>query len=450
MKTQPDRVGPWKIIERLGQPGGNADVWRAEHDDGRLVALKVLRTRRAESEPYKRFRQEISVVQGLGEFPGVLPVVDAHLPERPTSADPAWLAMPVATPLREALKSAPLEEVVSAIAQVASTLARLHERKIAHRDAKPSNLYQYAGRAAVGDFGLVAAPDQEELTGGKPLGPLTFRAYEMIADPAGADPFPADVYTIGKTLWSLCTGGDHPPLGHQRAGLRGYRVSDLRPHPEAAALDRVVDLATQHEAARRPTMAQLATDLAAWADLGRSKPKIDLSHLRVKVMRKLQTQLDAEDLAEQRRRLALEAVRRLHELSGPLNNALEQLHPKPQLDLMSDDMGRMVLKMLNYRSDFLFTYQRVSKVSTAPRPLPYSLAWARALALEHDGTLHFGSMVWVKRERVMGVDYNSQIPDRAAPVGTVEADRMIEDGIVDTVKALEEAARIFAEKAPSA
>jgi len=195
-------------------------------------------------------------------------------------------------------------------------------------------------------------------------------------------------------------------------------------------------------------MSQVASDLTAWAELGRSRPEIDLSHLRAEIMRKMQTQLDAEDLAEQRKRLAEPAVRRLQELSRPLNDALRQLHPKPQLDLMSDDMGRMVLKMLSIRNDFLLTYQRVSKVSAASGPLPYSLAWARALALEHDGTLHFGTMIWVHMEGVSGMDYHSRIPNRAAPVGSVEADRIIDQGIADTARALEEGARIFAEKSP--
>jgi hypothetical protein len=43
---------------------------------------------------------------------------------------------------------------------------------VAHRDFKPSNLYEFDGKWLMGDFGLVAVPNVEELTRtGKPLGP---------------------------------------------------------------------------------------------------------------------------------------------------------------------------------------------------------------------------------------------------------------------------------------
>jgi hypothetical protein len=49
-------------------------------------------------------------------------------------------------------------------------------------------------------------------------------AYEMITDPASADSKPADVYSLGKTLWSLVAEVPTPPLGHQPAASSGYRI----------------------------------------------------------------------------------------------------------------------------------------------------------------------------------------------------------------------------------
>ena len=54
-------VGQWELVDQLGQ-GGNAEVWRAS--DGAVdVALKILHQRRADSEPYQRFRQEIQALR---------------------------------------------------------------------------------------------------------------------------------------------------------------------------------------------------------------------------------------------------------------------------------------------------------------------------------------------------------------------------------------------------
>src|SRR5919197_3124805 len=143
--------------------------------------------------------QEIEFHRSLGVFPGVLPLLDAHLPERPSTADRAWLSMPVAKPIAVALADAPLETIVAAFAEIAATPPRLAKRGVGHRDVKPGNLYEFGGQWLIGDFGLVAAPDLAELTrSGRALGPAHYTAYEMILDPATADPLRADVYSFGR------------------------------------------------------------------------------------------------------------------------------------------------------------------------------------------------------------------------------------------------------------
>ena len=101
-------------------------------------------------------------MRSLGPFPGVLPLLDAYLPDTPLKGDPPWLAMPIATPIAEAVEGLPLEQVVGAVVQIASTLAQLAERRVGHRDVKPGNLYGLDGEWLVGDFGLVAAPEADD------------------------------------------------------------------------------------------------------------------------------------------------------------------------------------------------------------------------------------------------------------------------------------------------
>lgn len=57
----------------------------------------------------------------------------------------------------------------------------------------------------------------------------------MILHPATADPHPADIYSLGKTLWVLATGLAFPPEGNQPVGTRSCGIGDFRPHPQAAA-----------------------------------------------------------------------------------------------------------------------------------------------------------------------------------------------------------------------
>ena len=166
--TDPRSIGPWTLGAELGR-GGNATVWSAVRDeDGMRVALKVVNATKAGREPYQRFAREIGFLQQLGDFPGVLPVLDSQLPELSSADDRPWLAMPIARPVREALAGAGLRQVVEAVSEIADTLARLAaEHRAVHRDIKPGNLYELDGSWLVGDFGLIeATPHQAD--GGAP------------------------------------------------------------------------------------------------------------------------------------------------------------------------------------------------------------------------------------------------------------------------------------------
>jgi eukaryotic-like serine/threonine-protein kinase len=125
MPEQPRTLGPWTLGEELGR-GGNAIVYKATRPELQgLVALKILTTTKAHKESYRRFVQEVGFLRTLPDESGVLPLVDASLPSRPSARDRAWLAMPIATPIRRALAGEPLEVVVSAVGEIAATLARL-------------------------------------------------------------------------------------------------------------------------------------------------------------------------------------------------------------------------------------------------------------------------------------------------------------------------------------
>lgn len=298
VSADPQRIGPWTVGECIGS-GGNAKVYQATRPGAdESVALKVIFSKKADSEPYQRFVREVDFLRELTIDDGVLPLVDASVPNRPTSQNPAWLAMPVAVPIARALSGASLEIVVEAVAAVAETLASLAERGIAHRDIKPGNLYYLDGRWLVGDFGLIDVPDLDQLTmEGKPIGPVHFTAYELLVSAATVeDARSADVYSLGKTLWVLATEQRYPPGGHQQAGAsRGYEIADLRPHPYARELDQLVDSMTRLNPPTRPAMAQVARDLASWRQLTNERPDMAIDDVRARLQSKLQPVLEEFD-----------------------------------------------------------------------------------------------------------------------------------------------------------
>lgn len=440
------RLGPWTIVSRIGG-GGNATVWVATRANGKdQYALKVLKASNSDREPYKRFVREITFLKDLKDTTGILPLVDAHLPDQPTRRDRPWLAMPIATGIAGALAGAPLEDVVAAISQIAATLARLAELGVAHRDLKPANLYRLKHAWLVGDFGLVRVPDLEELTRSRrPLGPAHFTAYEMIRNPATADPHPADVYSLGKTLWVLATEQRFPPEGHQPADSRGFSIADLRSHPHASALDRLVDNMTRLRPEERPNIAQVARDLQAWGALASEPVAIDVSAIRARLHEKLTAEWTADDLLQRRKDQAYGAVRRFQELLAPLNRSLQDVHPSAEIDLMNDSLTRDLLKSQEGmgRPPAVFLWQRCSQIGGGSAYSRYTLRMGRSVELAHDGQLTVRSLIAVGHPGRLGADHFWQSQPRTAPVGTIEVEKVLQDAVDELKDQLSVALQVF-------
>jgi len=447
-------VGPWTLYERLGH-GGNANVWRATRPGSETaVALKVINTTKVEREPYQRFVREIEFLRGHQDVPGLLPLLDAYLPEQPSKADQPWLAMPIATPIAKALEGMPLADVVMAVAVIADTLSRLQrDFGIGHRDIKPGNLYELGGAWLIGDFGLIAVPDAKGLTmDGRQVGPAHYTAYEMILSPATADSHPADVYSLGKTLWVLATGQAFPPEGHQPAGTRGFGIGDFRPHPRADSLDQEVDLMTRLHPDERPSKEQVARDLALWQDLAAGPVVFDVSAARSRLHEKLRSSMAEQDMQEQYKVLAQAAIRRLQQLTAPLNEGLKSLYPRTKVDSMSDEMTQNLLRTLGHADlgrDIIFRWQRCTLVAPFEYPGQVALRMSRSVELFSDGEFLLRLWIFVGPQKVMGSFFDWQSPSMSAPVGSVETEKILQDGIAELSQNLKQGVDVFVEHLPA-
>lgn len=417
------------------------------------VALKLINTTKVEREPYQRFVREIEFLRDRQDVPGLLPLLDAHLPEQPGKADQPWLAMPIATPITQALEGRPLADVVAAVAAIAGTLSRLQrDSGIAHRDVKPGNLYELDGEWLIGDFGLIAVPDAKSLTAdGRQVGPAHYTAYEMILNPATADPHPADVYSLGKTLWVLATGQAFPPEGHQPAGTRGFGIGDFRPHPHAGSLDQQVDLMTRLHPDERPLKDQVALDLGAWQELAAEPVIFDVSVAKARLREKLRSAMAEQDTHEQYKDLAHAAVRLLQKLTGPLNEGLKDLYPRTQIDTMSDQMTRNLLSSRGHAHlgrDLIWSWQRCTLVAPSSYPSSVSLRMSRSAELFSDGAFLLRLWVHVGPEKTMGAFYDWRSDDMAAPVGSIELEKLLQDGTTQLSRGLKEGIDVFVEHLP--
>jgi hypothetical protein len=271
-------LGKWTLRSWLGA-GGNGRVWLAVDSAGNEAALKILQ--KTKPVAYARFRDEVSVLRANADVAGILPVLDASLPDSQNGGDigsRAWFAMPVARRLVEHAKGLTLLDRAALFAPLADTLASLHARKIAHRDIKPSNLVWHEGRACLCDFGLVDYPGKDDLTAPEEnIGPRWTMAPEVRRLGRDADPLPADVYSLAKSLWIVLVGDEKGFDGQYAAsgsvGLPGLMRSAKNAEEKQSywgGLDALLSDSTESDPAKRPTIKQFGDRLAAWLGIARS------------------------------------------------------------------------------------------------------------------------------------------------------------------------------------
>lgn len=258
-----NEFGQWRARNKLGS-GGNGEVWLCTNNAGRECAVKVLT--KVKQIAYGRFRDEIAVLRSNSDIQGILQIGDSDLPEMSSGRVP-WYSMPLAQPLERWAKTVSAYRKVLAISEAADTLAALHKRSIFHRDLKPANLVYFENRCHVVDFGLVEYPGKADLTQkGEKLGPLWTMAPEVRRNGASADPGPADVYSLAKSLWIILKNvpngfdGQYSPTG--KLAIQGA-CADLYISPLEEALTK----ATANDSTDRPSMESFCTSLREWAIL---------------------------------------------------------------------------------------------------------------------------------------------------------------------------------------
>jgi len=202
-----ETVGPYNIVQQLGQ-GGMATVYRAYHANlDRYVAIKVLHAA-LQSDPNfsVRFQREAQIIAKL-EHPYIVPVYDYN-----QANNEPYLVMKFieGETLRSRMSRQALTvgETAKLIAAIGSALTYAHERDVLHRDIKPSNiLLDTQGVPYLADFGLarIASAGESTLSRDMMLGTPQYISPEQAQ---GNVPLTGatDIYSLGVVLYELVTG----------------------------------------------------------------------------------------------------------------------------------------------------------------------------------------------------------------------------------------------------
>jgi serine/threonine-protein kinase len=237
-------LGPYRLIEEIGQ-GGMGGVFKAiDTRLKRVVALKMIRPDLVQNSGYvKRFEREAKSAAQL-MHPNVVVIYDYG-----ESNGYHYLAMEFVegTDLAKMVQQQgllPIQQACEYIRQAALGLQHAHERGVIHRDIKPGNLLvarptaaglrsgpvrlptrptdtqpigqairSGAGIVKILDMGLarLEGDDQSQLTqAGAVIGTPDFIAPEQATDASTVD-HRADIYSLGCTFYYLLTGS--PPYG---------------------------------------------------------------------------------------------------------------------------------------------------------------------------------------------------------------------------------------------
>ncbi|GAB5534900.1 MAG: hypothetical protein Rubg2KO_11490 [Rubricoccaceae bacterium] len=245
------RVGPYRVIRRLGR-GGMGEVFLAERVDGqfeRQVALKLLRDGLESSSMRERFLHERQTLARL-EHPGIARLIDGGLAE----GDRPYFAM-------EAVEGKRIDRYCDSrqldvrarlrlFGQVCEAVHHAHQRLVVHRDLKPSNIFvtdvERAPTVKLLDFGIARLIEDASWlapTSGSSAETRTrlltpeYAAPEQIS--GGEISTATDVYSLGVVLYELLTGQRPFALADLAPGEVVRTVCETEPPPPSTAVSRV-------------------------------------------------------------------------------------------------------------------------------------------------------------------------------------------------------------------
>ncbi|MFE7268409.1 protein kinase [Streptomyces sp. NPDC057592] len=260
----PERVGPYRIVRRLGE-GGMGRVYLGLSRSGREFAVKVVRPELSRDPSFQqRFAREVAAARAVsGAF--TAPVVEADV-----AGSPAWLATSYVrgSSLADSVAahgSWPQSRLLVLAAGLAEALESIHRAGVVHRDLKPSNVLLGPEGPLVIDFGISLGGGVTALTAaGQVVGTVGFMSPEQLTGkPVGAA---SDMFSLGAVV-AFAAGGK-APFGTGSVPEVMFRSVYEEPDVSAvpSGLRDVVRRCLAKDAEQRPTVGALLDELTEVAE----------------------------------------------------------------------------------------------------------------------------------------------------------------------------------------
>ncbi len=273
----PSRIGPYRILELLGQ-GGMGAVYLAEQAEPirRQVAIKLIHPEMMSRSALLRFDAERQAL-ALMKHPNIAQIFEAGTTSdgHPFVVMEALVGEPLTTYCDRRKLS--LRQRLEIFRQVCAGVQHAHQKGVLHRDLKPNNVLVVEdddGRPQVKiiDFGIAKALDDPlvdatQLTNTYLLGTPAYLSPESIDSAEQGADVRSDVYALGVLLYELLSSG----RPFERAGSS-----------QVDFLWRIVN-----EEAKRPS-----ARFASWADSTQERAATNRDLQPAALLRRLRRELD--------------------------------------------------------------------------------------------------------------------------------------------------------------
>jgi non-specific serine/threonine protein kinase/serine/threonine-protein kinase len=236
----PERIGPYRVLQLLGQ-GGMGAVYEAEESDAvrRRVAIKVVRAGQNSREVVARFEAERQAL-ALMNHPGIARVLHAGT----TDAGELYFTMELVRglPITEYcdLHRLSIGDRIQLFIDACRAVQHAHQKGVVHRDLKPSNILvseqDGVRQPKIIDFGVAKAIGQQ-LTqhalvtlSGTAIGTAAYMSPEQADTTMDVDTR-SDIYSLGVILYELMVGA--LPMEPEKGGVHIFlaRIASRQTDP---------------------------------------------------------------------------------------------------------------------------------------------------------------------------------------------------------------------------
>ena len=270
----PDRIGPYKVLDFLGE-GGMGAVYLAEQEQPirRKVALKVIKLGMDTKEVIARFESERQAL-AMMNHPNIAQVHDAGTTER--GAPYFVMEYVPGVPITDYCDRHRLStrERLEIFIPVCHAVQHAHQKGIIHRDVKPSNILVSVqdGKPVpkIIDFGVAKATNQRLTEStvftqqGYLIGTPEYMSPEQ-AEMSGLDvDTTTDIYSLGVLLYELLVGAlPFDPKVLRRAGFDEIRriIREVEPPKPITRLNSLGHMAKEIAEKRHTDLASLEKEL---------------------------------------------------------------------------------------------------------------------------------------------------------------------------------------------